>query len=477
MASRQQINPEVELGSAPLMPLIAKYAIPSIISMLVGALYNLTDQVFIGRIVGVVGNAASNVVFPTTTLSTAICMLLGIGTAAGFNIAQGAGKIDEAKKYVYTGLTLTAVIGFLTGLLVFLFRGQIIDLCGASPTGNVYPYAMQYLSISAIGLPFYIFASAAATTIRADGSPRYSMLFNIVGATLNVFLDWLFMYPLGWGIQGAAAATVISQIVTFVLAVLYFTRFKAFKIRINDISISWSHMISSMQAGLPSFVNQILLMTTNIVLNNMLETYGAQSNYGVDIPLAVSGVAQKTNMIMISFAVGIAQGCQPIWGYNLGAKNHRRVKGTYYRAFAAAFAIGIIFFAMLQLFPKEIVSIFGTGSDLYFEFAEKYLKIYMMFVFFQNIQPVTVTYSSATDNPKQGLLVSLSRQGLFLIPLLIILPKYMGIHGILAASPISDTLAFIISVTMVLLSFRRLTSPASSPSPECLRHDKDGCTS
>lgn len=164
MSEKQIASSEIELGKASLMPLIAKYAIPSIISMLVGALYNLTDQIFIGRIVGVVGNAASNVVFPTTTFSTAICMLLGIGTAAGFNIAQGAGKIEEAKKYVYTGLTVTAIIGFLTGLLVFIFRGQIIDLCGASPTGNVYPYAMQYLSIAAIGLPFYIFASARRTT-------------------------------------------------------------------------------------------------------------------------------------------------------------------------------------------------------------------------------------------------------------------------------------------------------------------------
>ena len=437
------------------MPLIAKYAVPSIISMLVGALYNLTDQIFIGHVVGVVGNAASNVVFPTVTLSTALCMLLGIGTAANFNISQGAGKWDEARKYVYTGLSVTAIIGALTGVLVFLFRGQIIDLCGASPSGNVYPYAMEYLSISAIGLPFYIFASAAATTIRADGSPRYSMLFSIAGAVLNVILDWVFMYPLGLGIKGAATATVISQFVTFVLALVYFTRFKAFDIRLRDIGISMRHMTDSMKAGVPTFINQILLMTTNIVLNNMLEKYGAMSNYGADIPLAVSGVAQKTNMIMISFAVGIAQGCQPIWGYNLGAKNYQRVKGTYFRAFAAAFGIGVLFFAALQLFPRQIVSIFGTGSDLYFEFAEKYLKIYMMFVFFQNIQPVTVTYFSATDNPRQGLLVSLSRQGLFLIPLLIILPRYMGIHGILAASPISDTLAFIVSITMVLLSFRK----------------------
>ena len=462
MSGRQKEDTESELGSAPLIPLIAKYAVPSIISMLVGAAYNLTDQIFIGHVVGVLGNAASNVVFPIVTLSTAICMLLGIGTAANFNISQGAGKIDEAKKYVYTGLTATAIIGLVTGLLVFLFRSQIVNLCGASPSGNVYPYAMDYLSVSAIGLPFYIFASAAATTIRADGSPRYAMLYSIAGAVLNVGLDWLFLYPLGMGIKGAAAATVIAQAVTFVLALLYFPRFKAFGIRMKDIRLSAPHMWRSMEAGVPTFINQILLMTTNIVLNNMLETYGAMSDYGSDIPLAVSGVAQKTNMIMISFAVGIAQGCQPIWGYNLGAKNYRRVKGTYIRAFTAAFAIGVLFFAALQLFPREIVSIFGTGSDLYFEFAEKYLKVYMMFVFFQNIQPVTVTYFSATDNPRQGLLVSLSRQGLFLIPLLIILPRYMGIQGILAASPISDTLAFIISVSMVLLSFRRLMRLSTS---------------
>lgn len=452
---RPYLQADSELGSAPLMSLIAKYAIPSIISMLVGALYNLTDQIFIGRIVGVVGNAASNVVFPTMTLSTAISMLLGIGTAANFNISQGAGKIDDARKYVYTGLSVTALIGVVTGLMVFLFRSQIIDLCGASPSGNVFPYAIKYLSISAIGLPFYIFATAAATTIRADGSPRYSMLYNVVGAVLNVGLDWLFMYPLGMGIEGAATATVISQAVTFVLAMAYFPRFKAFYIRLRDIQISVPHMMSSMSAGLPTFINQILLMTTNIVLNNMLETYGALSDYGSDIPLAVSGVAQKTNMIMISFAVGIAQGCQPIWGYNLGARNYRRVKGTYFRAFVAAFIVGVAFFASLQLFPRQIVSLFGTGSDLYYEFAEKYLKIYMLFVFFQNIQPVTVTYFSATDNPRQGLLVSLSRQGLFLIPLLVVLPKYWGIHGVLYASPISDAMAFVVSISMVLLSFRR----------------------
>jgi Na+-driven multidrug efflux pump len=270
-----------------------------------------------------------------------------------------------------------------------------------------------------------------------------------------VGLDWLFMYPLGMGLEGAAIATALSQIASFALAAAYLPRFKAFDIKLSDMKISTRHLKDSMAAGIPNFSNHMLMMCTNIVLNNVLAYYGALSIYGSDIPLAVSGIAQKTNMIMISFAVGIAQGCQPIWGFNLGARRYSRVKGTYYRAFAAAFAIGVLFFLALQIFPREIISLFGTGTELYFDFAEKYLKIYMMFVFFQNIQPVTINYFSATGNHTQGLLVSLSRQGLFLIPLLLILPKLMGINGVLAASPISDALAFIMSISMVWISFRK----------------------
>ena len=442
------------LGTAPLIPLIAGYAIPSIISMLVGAAYNITDQIFIGHVVGMLGNAATNVTFPTVTLTTGISMLFGLGTAANFSINQGAGKIEEARKYVHTGLTGVMIVGIMIGLLVFVLRSPIIVLCGAERSGNVYPYAMAYLSITAFGLPFQMFAHSSSTIIRADGSPRYSMLCTVSGAILNVFLDWLFMYPLGMGIRGAAIATVLSQILSFSLAALYYPRFRAFSLSLKELGISTPHMLGSMAAGIPNFCNHMLMMVTSIVLNNVLATFGALSVYGSDIPLAVSGVAQKTSMIMVSFAVGIAQGCQPIWGFNLGAKNYERVKGAYWRAFAAAFGVGVIFFIALQAFPREIISIFGTGNELYFEFAEKYLKIYMMLVFFQNIQPITINYFSATGNHKQGLLVSLSRQGLFLVPLLILLPKFMGMNGILAASPISDAMAFVLSVSMVLVSFR-----------------------
>ena len=450
--NRQQDNP---LGSAPLIPLIAAYAIPSVISMLVGAAYNITDQIFIGHVVGMLGNAATNVAFPTVTLTTGISMLFGIGTAANFSINLGAGDEEEARRYVHNGLTGVAIAGIITGILVFLFRNSIVVLCGADAGGNVFPYAVSYLSITACGLPFQMFAHTSSSIIRADGSPRYSMMCTVTGAILNIGLDWLFMYPFGMGIKGAAAATVLSQMVSCLIAALYYPKFRAFRLSVRELGISSRHLIGSMEAGIPNFCNHMLMMCTNIVLNNMLSTYGAMSVYGPDIPLAVSGVAQKTSMIMVSFAVGIAQGCQPVWGFNLGAKRYDRVKGAYWRAFTAAFLIGVIFFFAFQFFPRQIISIFGTGSDLYYEFAEKYLRVFMMLVFFQNIQPVSINYFSATGNHRQGLLVSLSRQGLFLIPLLVILPKFMGINGILAASPISDTLAFIMSVSMVMISFRK----------------------
>ena len=452
---RQQNTLQNPLGSAPLIPLIAAYAIPSVISMLVGAAYNITDQIFIGHVVGMLGNAATNVAFPTVTLTTGISMLFGIGTAANFSINIGAGNEEEARRFVHTGIAGVAAAGIITGLTVFLLRNYIVVLCGADADGNVFPYAVSYLSITALGLPFQMFTHTSSTIIRADGSPRYSMMCTVTGAIINVGLDWLFMYPLGIGIRGAALATVTAQIISFCIAVGYYPHFRAFDIRARELKVSKTHLIGSMEAGIPNFCNHMLMMTTNIVLNNMLATYGALSVYGSDIPLAVSGVAQKTSMIMVSFAVGIAQGCQPVWGFNLGAKKYDRVKGAYWRAFAAAFAIGVIFFFAFQLFPRQIVSIFGTGSDLYYEFAEKYLRVFMMLVFFQNIQPVSINYFSATGNHRQGLLVSLSRQGLFLIPLLVILPKFMGLNGILAASPISDTLAFIMSVSMVVLSFRQ----------------------
>ena len=451
------IMPENPLGYAPMAPLIAKYAIPSVISMLVMSLYNITDQIFIGNVIGMLGNAATNVAFPTVTLATGLSMLFGIGTAANFSINQGAKRMDEAKAYIMSGMGGIILVAVLTGILVYVFRSPIIILCGGQ--GNVYPYALSYLSITCFGLPTHMFTNACANIIRADGSPRYSMAASMSGVLLNIFLDWLFMYPLDMGIQGAALATIAGQILSFTVTALYFRHFKAFEFHFSEIRLKGSYLFSSMKTGIPNFCNHMLMMTTNIVLNNMLTMYGAMSIYGADIPLAVSGIAAKLNTIMVGFAVGTAQGCQPIWGFNLGAKNYKRVQGAYWRAFAFAIFIGLIFFTCLQCFPQSIISLFGKEEDpLYYEFAVRYLKTYMMAVAVCNIQPVSINYFTATGNAGQGIIVSLSRQGVFLIPLLVLLPRVWGIDGILYAGPIADTLAFILSLTMVLISMKRMNA-------------------
>lgn len=451
------INAETKgnpLGYAPIPGLIGKFAVPSIISMLVMAAYNITDQIFIGHVVGMLGNAATNVAFPVVTLTTAFAQLTGVGTAANFNINMGARREDEAKAFVGTGLTMMALVGVALFCVVALLKTPILMLCGATKT--VLPYAQSYLGITAVGLPFLLFTNGGSHLIRADGSPSYSMMSMVTGAVINVFLDWLFLFVLHWGIQGAAAATVIGQVISFALCVRYFTRFKSFPISRQMLGLRRQYSVRIAKLGTSNFVNHSIMMLVNIVMNNTLAYYGALSIYGSDIPLAVSGVIAKLNSILSAFSVGLAQGCQPILGFNMGAKNFDRVKGTYKRALAIALSISFFAFALFQLFPRQIVSIFGTGDELYFQFAEQYMRIFMMMVCIFGIQPLSVNYFTAIGNVKQGLLLSLSRQGLILVPLLILMPMAFGLNGVLYAGPIADFLAGVLSLTLVWRNFRSL---------------------
>lgn len=449
MEKKIQGNP---LGYAPLGGLMRKFAIPSIISMLVNSLYNMTDQIFIGHKVGMLGNAATNVAFPVSMLLLAFAQLIGIGTAANFNINLGAKKEDEAKRFIGTGLTMTAVMGVLFFVFVFFFQTAILKICGATET--VLPLAKSYLGITAIGLPFLLFSNTASTIIRADGSPSYSMLCTVSGAVLNVFLDWLFLFGFGMGIEGAATATVISQIVSFLLCVGYFPKFKTFPITRDMVGLKRTYMARIAKLGTSNFLNHLIMMTVTIVLNHSLTHYGAMSVYGKDIPLAVSGVAAKLNSIMIAFVVGLAQGCQPILGFNIGAKKYDRVKATYKKAVKIGLCFSAAAFLLFQCFPREVISIFGTGDPLYFAFAEKYLRIYMFMVFAFGMQPITVNYFTSIGAVKQGIVLSASRQGFILLPLLLLLPLRWGLDGVLLAGPIADGLAVILSLTMVCINFR-----------------------
>lgn len=445
---------ENPLGTAPILGLIRKFAIPSIISMLVMAAYNITDQIFIGHVEGMLGNAATNVAFPTVTLTTAFAQMVGIGTAANFNIHMGAKEEEEAKRFVGTGVTMMAVFGVLIMCLVAVLKQPILLLCGATKT--VLPLALSYLGITAIGLPFHLFSNAGSHLIRADGSPSYSMICTVTGAVLNVFLDALFMFVFQWGIQGAALATITGQFVSFLLCIAYFPRMKSFRFSVKLLGIKAAYLVRIVKLGTSNFINQMIMMIVNITLNNMLAKYGAQSVYGSDIPLAVSGVVAKLNSIISSFSVGLAQGCQPIWGFNLGAKNYERVKEAYKKALCVAVCIGLAAFLAFQVFPRQIVSIFGSGDELYYEFAVKYMRIYLMLVFAQTVQPLSVNYFTGIGNVRQGILISLSRQGFLLLPMLVIFPMFFGIDGVLYAGPVSDFLACVLALSLVLYNFRRL---------------------
>lgn len=265
------------------------------------------------------------------------------------------------------------------------------------------------------------------------------------------------MFVFRWGIQGAALATVIGQVVSFLLCLGYFFRFKTFKIEWKMLGLKWKYVLGIAKLGTSNFINQTIMMLVNIVMNNTLTHYGALSVYGEDIPLAVSGVIAKLNSILSAFSVGLAQGCQPILSFNMGAKNYARVKETFKKALSAALAISVAAFLLFQLFPRQIVSIFGSGEELYFQFAERYMRIFMMMVCVFGVQPLAVNYFTGIGNMRQGILLSLSRQGFFLIPLLLLLPLAFGLDGALYAGPIADALACALSLILVFTNFQKLT--------------------
>lgn len=432
------------LGEAPVGGLIAKFAIPAIISMLVSALYNIVDQIFIGQGVGMLGNAATNVAFPVTTIGTALALLLGIGSASNYNLEMGAGNEKKASSIAGTGLSSLVIMGVILAVIVLLFLWPLLTLFGA--TKDVMPYAVDYLGITALGLPFYVLSIGGNHIVRADRSPTYSMTCVLTGAVINTVLDPLFIFGFGWGIKGAAWATVIGQVVSGILVVVYFVRFRKMNLELEMMKPSVSCLGAIISLGMASCINQIAMAVVQIVMNNILRYYGGLSVYGSDIPIACVGVISKVNQVFMAICIGISQGCQPIWGFNYGARKYNRVRQTYGYSVTACTIIATLFFVSFQLFPHQIVSIFGSGSDLYFQFAERYLKIYMFMTFANGIQPMSSGFFTSIGKAKLGVVMSLTRQVIFLLPLIVIFPLFMGIDGVMYAGPIADAAAFALAI-------------------------------
>ena len=432
------------MGTAPVGGLIGKFAIPAIISMLVSALYNIVDQIFIGQGVGMLGNAATNVAFPVTTIATALALLLGIGGASNYNLEMGAGREKKASSIAGTALSTLVITGAILAVAVLLFLRPLLSLFGA--TTDVMPYAVDYLGITAVGLPFYALSIGGNHIVRADRSPTYSMTCVLTGAIINTILDPLFIFGFGWGIKGAAWATVIGQVVSGILVVIYFGKFRKMYLELSMLKPSSECLKAIISLGMASCINQIAMAIVQIVLNNILRYYGGLSVYGSDIPIACVGVISKVNQVFMAICIGISQGCQPIWGFNYGAKKYDRVRLAYRYSMISCTAIATVFFLCFQLFPHQIVSIFGTGSDLYFQFAERYLKIFMFMTFANGIQPMSSGFFTSIGKAKLGIVMSLTRQVLFLLPLIVVFSLIMGIDGVMYAGPIADAAALSLAI-------------------------------
>lgn len=440
------------LGVQPVNRLLSQFAIPSIISMLVGSLYNIVDQFFIGQRVGELGNAATNIAFPLSTSCLALALLIGIGGSSAFNLAMGSGHEKRAVNIMGNAVVLLAGSGLVLSIITLLFLKPLLLFFG-SPKA-VLPYAMEYTKITAFGFPFLLLSTGGGHLIRADGRPRITMLCSLVGAVLNTILDALFVFGLNLGMSGAALATIIGQIVSGALAIGYLMHGKTVTIRRENLRIKWENVTRIASLGMAPCSNQVAMMVVQIIMNQSLKHYGSHSIYGENIPIACAGIITKVNMIFMSFVIGLSQGLQPIASFNYGAGKKGRVKEAYIKAISIGAVLAVIAFFMFQFFPRQIISIFGDGSELYYQFAIRYFHVFLFFTFVNFMQPITSNFFTAIGKPKVGSFLALTRQILFLLPLILLFPLFLGIDGIMYAGPVADCLAAVVCFIMVYRELR-----------------------
>ena len=440
------------LGVQPVNRLLSQFAIPSIISMLVGSLYNIVDQFFIGQRVGELGNAATNIAFPLSTSCLALALLIGIGGSSAFNLAMGSGHEKRAVNIMGNAVVLLAGSGLVLSIITLLFLKPLLLFFG-SPKA-VLPYAMEYTKITAFGFPFLLLSTGGGHLIRADGRPRITMLCNLVGAVLNTILDALFVFGLNLGMSGAALATIIGQIVSGALAIGYLMHGKTVTIRRENLRIKWENVTIIASLGMAPCSNQVAMMVVQIIMNQSLKHYGSHSIYGENIPIACAGIITKVNMIFMSFVIGLSQGLQPIASFNYGAGKKGRVKEAYIKAVSIGAVLAVIAFFMFQFFPRQIISIFGDGSELYYQFAIRYFHVFLFFTFVNFMQPITSNFFTAIGKPKVGSFLALTRQILFLLPLILLFPLFLEIDGIMYAGPVADCLAAVVCFIMVYRELR-----------------------
>ena len=460
---KTQAEKESLFSTQPVGRLIAKSAIPCVISLLVNSLYNIVDQIFIGWGVGYLGNGTTNVVFPITIVALALSLMIGDGGAAYLSLKLGEGDLASAKKGVCNAIAMVTIVSIVLTAVFLALIDPILTLFGATDT--LRPIALEYGYVIGMGLPFMMIPAAVNSIIRADGSPRYAMLSMVVGAVINTVFDPIFIFVFHMGVRGAAIATVLGQVVSFVVSVVYLPRFKTVRLDRASFRLRGRTCVNILTFGISSFITQFAITIVMALTNNLLAQYGAASVYGSEIPLTATGIVMKVNQILISILVGIAVGTQPILGYNYGARDFHRVKKALDIALVASEIIAVIAFVIFQFAPMSVVSLFGSEEGLYNEFAVMAFRIFLLLCPLTGFQTVVAVYLQAVGKPIKSALLSLSRQIIFFVPAAMILPLFLGVTGVLWTGPVADGLAFVFSAILLVYERGQLKKVEGSAQP------------
>ena len=450
---------ELNLGKDKINKLILSFSIPCVISMLINSIYNIVDQIFIGKGVGTLGNAATNVIFPLIIIFNAVAGLIGNGAAANLSLKLGEKNKKAAAKSIGQAVSLTIILSIVISGIAYIFLPQLVYLFGC--TESVYKYAVDYGRIIVIGAPFMLIYSSFSSIIRADGSPKYSMIMLVIGAIINIILDPIFIFGFNMGVKGGALATIIGQIVSFVIAIIYLFKIKSVKLTRNDFKLD-KDVFRILALGISSFITQATILVLFIFMNNILTKLGANTKFGADIPLSVYGVISKINSLYISTVLGISIGSQPIIGFNYGAGNKFRVKETIRKVLIINFIIGIIFNLLFVLFPKQITGIFISSNDasynLFMEFAVLMCYSFLLVISLNALEMTTSIVIQSLGNVVKSTAVTFIRQIILLIPISLILAFVFnkGIYGVLYAGCIADALCFIITIFIIKSEYKKL---------------------
>lgn len=452
------------LGEAKISKLLLKFSIPCVMGLLISALYNIVDQIFIGNSeLGYLGNAATGVSFPVICIANAFAWCVGDGAASFLSICGGRKDTERAHKCVGTGITVTIIISIVLLILCEIFAEPLMLLFGAS--NQTIEMAVRYFQIVAAFFPFYLLLNVMNSMIRADGSPTYAMVAMLVGAITNIILDPIFIFGFKWGIAGAAWATVIGQVGSFIACAVYFLKPKTFRLTVKsflpDIDVL-GHIIS---LGLATFVTQISIVVMSVVSNMTLAHYGELSKYGQDIPISVFSIQTKVYTVICNIVTGIVLGGQPIFGYNYGAKKMDRVRETYKIVLKSTLIVGVVSTLIFQLWPELVIGIFGSGDELYQEFAIKTFRIYLSLMTVTCLVKMTAVFFQSIGKSVRAVVASLIRDIVCFAPIAIILPYLLedhlagtGIDGILYAAPISDIIALIVILLLTIPFFAMIKS-------------------